>query len=66
MYTCEKKGTEIHMRIFMYIHPEIDNKKVQSIVLGARPKREKKKKKNLLTQDSRREVVGCQQAAYSS
>jgi hypothetical protein len=53
MYTCEKKGTEIDMRIFMYVHPEIDNKKVQSIVLGARPKGKKKDKKNLLTQDSR-------------
>jgi hypothetical protein len=54
MYTCEKKGTEIDMRIFMYVHPEIDNKKVQSIVLGARPKGKKKDKKNLLTQDSTR------------
>jgi hypothetical protein len=45
MYTCEKKGTETDMRIFMYVYPEIDNKKVQSIVLGARPKRKKKKKK---------------------
>ncbi len=54
------------MRIFMYVHPEIDNKKVQSIVLGARPKGKKKDKKNLLTQDSTRwEVLGCQQA-YSS